>query len=82
MAAAAMAMALVHTIRNPQGLEPTGQVGAPPGIEAPTEVQDTEMVAPKAKPPKPVGATLDLALARQARVKKNLALVEVQLTTI
>ena len=40
------------------------------------------MVAPKAKPPKPVGATLDSALARQARAKKNLALVEVQLTTI
>ena len=51
-------------------------------IEAPTEVQDTEMVAPKAKPPKPVGATLDSALARQARAKKNLALVEVQLTSM
>ena len=69
-------------IWNPQVLEQTGQVGAPPGIEAPTEVQDTEMVAPKAKPPKPVGATLDSALARQTRAKKNLALVEVQLTTI
>ena len=40
------------------------------------------MVAPKAKPPKPVGATLDSAFARQARAKKNFALVEVQLTTI
>ena len=29
------------------------------------------MVVPKAKPPKPAGATLDSALARQARAKKN-----------
>ena len=69
-------------IWNPQGLEPTGQTGAPLGIEALTGVQDTEMVVPKAKPPKQVGATLDSALARQVRAKKNLALVEVQLTTV
>ena len=48
--------------------------------EAPTEIRDTEMAIPKAKPPRPVGATLDSALARQARAKKSLALVEVQLT--
>ena len=40
------------------------------------------MVAPKAKPPKLVGATLDSALARQARAKKNLVFVDVQLTAI
>ena len=39
-------------------------------------------MAPKAKLPKLVGATLDSALARQARAKKILALVGVQLTTI
>ena len=38
------------------------------------------MAIPKARPPKLVGATLDSALARQDRAKKNLALVEVQLT--
>ena len=64
------------------GLEPTGQTGAPPGIEAPTEVQDTEMAIASATPPKPVGATMDSALARQAWAKKNLALVEVQLTAM
>ena len=63
-------------IWNPQGLEPSGQTGAPPGFEAPTEVQDTEMAIPKGRPPKPVSATLDSALARQARAKKNVALVK------
>ena len=38
------------------------------------------MAIPKAKPPRPVEATLDSALARQARAEKSLALVEVQLT--
>ena len=38
------------------------------------------MAIPKARPSRPVGATLDSALSRQARAKKNLALVEVQLT--
>ena len=59
----------------PQGLEPVGQHGGPQGIE----IQYTETTVLKARPTRPVGATLDSALARQARAKKNLALVEVQL---
>ena len=62
----------------PQGLEPVGQPGAPPGIEARTEILDAEIAIPKARLARPVGAILDSALARQARAKKNLALVEVQ----
>ena len=58
-------------IWNPQNFEPNGQTGAPLGAEALTEFQDTEMAIPKAKPSRPVGATLDWALARQARARKK-----------
>ena len=63
-----------------QGFEPVGQPGALPEIEAPTEILDAEIAIPKARLARPVGATLDSALARQDRAKKNLGLVEVQLT--
>ena len=45
--------------------------------------QDHEMIpAPKAKPVRPVGAMLDLALARQARATRALAQVEVQVEIV
>ena len=49
-------------------------------VEAPTETQDADVAIPNARPARPIGATLDSPLARQTRAKKNLALVEVQLT--
>ena len=67
-------------ILNPQGLEPTRQICPPQRVEAPTETQDADVAIPNARPARPIGATLDSPLARQTRAKKNLALVEVQLT--